>query len=89
MRPFDELKAMPESELLSYLRDEAEAVISGASPNNQLKLRALQARCDHIRRQYIANKYVASAKIYDTMWGSFCEMNDALKTFRSEVVTKG
>jgi uncharacterized protein DUF3135 len=79
MKSFDELKVMPDQERLAHLHEEVEKVITSASPNSQLKLRALQAKCDHVRRQYSANPYVASAKIYDTMWSSFTELDDALQ----------
>lgn len=66
MKTFDELKTMDQATLLAYLDAEAETIISRASPGNQPKLRALQAKCDGIRAR-VKNPYYACELMVDMM----------------------
>ena len=83
MKPFYELLTMTDEEKLSYLKEEAEKVIQGALPKHQLKLRALQAKCDGIRAK-VKDPFIRADRIYCTMQDSFFEMNEVLKPFRKE-----
>jgi len=51
MKTHDELVAMSDADRLAYLTQESGRVIRSAPPQSQLKLRALQAQCDGIRRR--------------------------------------
>lgn len=81
MKSHNELMAMSETELTTYLHEEAEKLIANTSPHNQLKMRALQAQCDGIRKKY-RNPVVSCGKIYALMESRFFELNDALLAFR-------
>lgn len=73
MKTFDELLKMDQATLLRYLETESEAIISRASPGNQLKLRAIQAKCDGIRAR-VKNPYYACELMVDMMMISAAEM---------------
>ena len=66
MLTFDELLHMEDSDRLRYLKEEAEKVINSADPSNQLKLRAIQARCDGIRSR-MKNPLVSAQAMYNMM----------------------
>ena len=78
MKSFDELLAMSDDEKLSYLSNEAEKVIQAAPANKQLKLRALQAKCDGVRKR-IKNAQISKEIMYHMMMISLYELNEALK----------
>lgn len=83
MKSFDELKSMSEPERLAYLHSEADKLIANAAPHNQLKMRALQAQCDGIRKKY-RNQAVSCCKIYSIMLESgLFKLNDALLEFKA------
>jgi hypothetical protein len=77
MKSHDELTSMAEDERLAYLDLEVERLIAAAAPRNQLKMRALQAKCDAVRRKY-KNPIVACGKITGLMEDKFFGLNDAL-----------
>lgn len=78
MKTFDELRKMDQATLLRYLEAESEAIISRASPGNQLKLRALQAKCDGIRAR-VKNNYYACELISEMMLNSLQELAESWK----------
>ena len=66
MLTFDELLSMTDEEKLEYLKVESEKVISSSEPNSQLKLRAIQAKCDGIRSR-VKNPLVSAQAMYNMM----------------------
>lgn len=77
MKSHDELMAMSDEEKLSYLDEEVEKVISNAEPKMQLKLRAIQARANGIRRR-IKDKYTCADVVFRMMVESLHKLNNAL-----------
>lgn len=80
MKNHDDLIAMSEDEQMAYLHEEVEKIISSAPPNQTLKLRALQARMDGIRRR-IKNPQVRLTMIVKEMMVSFNELRAVLQAF--------
>lgn len=77
MKSHSELMAMSDAERLAYLAQESERVIRSAPPNHQLKLRALQAQCDVIRRR-VKNPLFAARMMSDLMHRKFDELRSAM-----------
>ena len=73
MKTFDELLAMTDDERLFYLETEVESVILNAPARVQLKLRAVHAKCNNIRRT-IKNPLVRAAKMQSLMLDSMFEL---------------
>lgn len=69
MKSFDELLSMPDTDKLAYLREESQKLIDNAAPHNQLKMQALQAKCDNIRRTHKA-PYLACLMMVELMLDS-------------------
>lgn len=78
MKSHDELCAMTDTEKLEYLHDEVEKIIASAPPNLVLKLRALQARLDGVRKR-VHNPIVSLNIIYEEMLESLITLNETLK----------
>jgi hypothetical protein len=68
---------MSDAERSEYLAEEVGRVIESASPQNRLKLQALQAKCDGIRRKY-KDKYLAASKINELMVQSMLDLDYVL-----------
>jgi len=83
LKTFDELILMSDEDKLTYLRGESEKIIQGAPANNQLKLRALQAKCDGIRNK-VKDNFVGANRMYYMMQDSLMELNESLKPFRED-----
>lgn len=79
MKPFDELIKMTDDERLAYLESEVEKVIQNARPEIQLKLRAVQAKCNGIRRT-VKSPLAAAAQIQGLMLDSLMELQKNLST---------
>lgn len=77
MKTHSELMVMPDADRLAYLAQESERVIRSAPPNQQLKLRALQAQCDGIRRR-VKSPLFAARMMSDLMHRKFDELRQAL-----------
>lgn len=77
MKSHDELMAMSDADRLAYLAQESERLILSAPPKHQLKLRALQAQCDGIRRR-VKSPLFAARMMSDLMHRKFDELRQAL-----------
>ena len=77
MKSHDELVAMSDDDRLAYLAAESERIITSAPPKYQLKLRALQAKCDGIRRR-VKNPLVSARIMSDLMQRKFDELRARL-----------
>ena len=66
MLTFDELLSMTDQEKLNYLKVEVEKVISSSEPNNQLRLRVLQVKCDGILSR-IKSPLSSAQAVYNVM----------------------
>lgn len=78
MKTLDELREMDQATLLRYLDAEAENIISQANPGNQLKLRALQAKCDGIRAR-VKNPYYACELMSNMMLRSLEDLTTEMR----------
>lgn len=56
-----------------------ESTIEGLPDERQHSLRQLQFRIDGQRRKYKHNGLISAQKMYDEMWASFIDLNEALK----------
>lgn len=82
MKSFDELLEMTEQQKLTYLKEEVEKIILGAPPRFHLKLRALQAKIDGVRRRATTHKEGLEL-IFNEMLNSFEELRKALNEVKS------
>lgn len=78
MKSFEELRAMTDPERLAYLHEESEKLIQNAAPHNQLKMRAIQAQCDSIRRKH-KTPYLACLLMVNLMLESAENMSGKLR----------
>lgn len=78
---FSQIQKLSEDEKQAYLESvraaESERIITSAPPKYQLKLRALQAKCDGIRRR-VKNPLVSARMISDMMQRQFDELRARL-----------
>jgi hypothetical protein len=77
MLTHDQLQTIPDNVRIGYLRAMVEDLILSAPPYSQLKLRALQAKCDGIRAR-VKNPTVCARIMADVMLNSLTELNDVL-----------
>lgn len=78
MKTFDELLDMTPEELEQYRVDMVESVITNAPANNQLKLRALQAKINGISSKSHWTPQQRLSTVQDMMQESFLRLRDAL-----------
>lgn len=76
MKSHDEIVAMSDADRLAYLAQESERLIRSAPAKQQLKLRALQAQCDGIRRR-VKSPLFAARMMSDLMHRKFDELRQA------------
>lgn len=77
IKSHDELMKMTGAQRLAYLEQEVEAIINDAPSHMQLKLRALQAKLNGIRKS-TKNNYVCALKMFLLMKESFEELRSKL-----------
>lgn len=78
MKSHEELSSMSEDALFEYLHTEVETIINAASPKDVLKLRAIQAKMDGIRKR-VKNPLVSASIMYQEMFDSLYKLKDHLK----------
>ena len=78
MKSHDDLAAMNDHDLMMYLNEEVEAIIRNAPKRYVMKLRAMQAKMDGIRKR-VVNPVVRAEMMYRAMIESLNELNHALK----------
>lgn len=78
---FSQIQALSDDDKAAYLdgvrADQSERLIRSAPPKHQLKLRALQAQCDGIRRR-VKSPLFAARMMSDLMHRKFDELRQAL-----------
>ena len=81
MKDHTELMGMTEDERMAYLHEEVEKLIATVPPSHVLKLRALQAKLDGIRKR-VKNPQVSMLMIAREMMVSFDELRQVLLAAR-------
>ena len=76
-----DLSKMSEQELEEYFEQEYQKILDQAPPSSKLKLQALQARMNGIKRRY-KDPIARAGAMYGEMMKSFLQLNDALEGFR-------
>jgi len=78
---FDQWKHLAENDPKNFELERTKLIESELKkfpPEQQLRLRQLQFRCDGVRRKYKHNGLVSAQKMYDQMQASFSELHQAL-----------
>jgi hypothetical protein len=79
---FDERLKMTPEERNNLLLAEVEKVIQNAPPKFHLKLRALQAKLNAVKRKY-KDDHLCAEVTYRIMQRGLAEFNEALRGFRT------